>query len=126
MTTDSQYLADFYDELAGMAAGFKDAVEIDPHTRSRVGDTPLHIAAIRGDTRAICLLLGLGADINAAGERGYTALHYAVEQKHPEVVSLLLEHGADSSLRSEFGDTPLDLSREWDDDIYQILQQHAA
>jgi ankyrin repeat protein len=96
---DDLYLTNFYDELAGMAAGFEDAPEIGPHTRSRVGDTPLHIAAIRGDVKAIGLLLDLGADINARGENGYTALHYAVAQERPDVVRLLLGRGADKDIR---------------------------
>lgn len=124
------YLDSFYDELAGMAAGFEDAPEIGPQTRSRVGDTPLHIAALRGDIQAVNLLLDAGADINARGEDGFTALHYAVELCHPDVVRLLLERGADKEARFFFdgsGETATELAQyisnnQVKDEIINLLQ----
>ena len=128
------YLDNFYDELAGMAAGFEDADKIGPHTRSRVGDTPLHIAAIRGDVQAADLLLDARADIDAQGETGYTALHYAVSQCHPDVVRLLLERGADKKVRffpNNSGETAEELAQYISDpqiknEIIGLLQTNVA
>jgi len=120
------YLSEFLLGLEGYDAGFGDDGPIGPHSRSRVGDTPLHIAAIQGNTRAISLLLDAGADIGAAGETGYTPLHYAVEQKRLAAVCVLLERGADLSLRAETDLTPVELGELIPDhEIQRLLQQHA-
>jgi ankyrin repeat protein len=80
-------------------------------TRGAFGNTPLHVAAVRGDVRAIVILLRAGADINAPGEHGYTPLHEAVEQGHAPAVRVLLDHGADTTARTDGGFTALDLAR---------------
>lgn len=75
-------------------------------TRGLFGDTPLHVAAIRGDTRTIALLLDAGAEIDARGEYGHTPLNEAVGQGHVEAVRLLLSRGADASIPNDWGQTP--------------------
>ena len=122
-----EYLQKFLQSLEGYDAEFGDAEQIGPQSRSRVGDTPLHFAAIQGDLRAIALLIDAGADLAAAGEWGYTALHYAVCHQRHEAVRLLLERGADTSLRSELGETPLELADHTHDyEIQRLLQPHVA
>ena len=74
-------------------------------TRGLFGDTPLHVAAIRGDSRIITLLLDAGAEIDARGEYGHTPLHEAVGQGHIEAVRLLLSRGADAGIRNDWGQT---------------------
>lgn len=121
------YLSEFLLGLAGFEAGFGDDGPIGPHSRSRMGDTPLHFAAIQGNVRAISLLLDAGADIGAAGESGYTPLHYAVEQSRLEAVRVLLERGADISLQTETGLTSVELAKlVRDDEIQRLLQQRTA
>ena len=44
----------------------------------RVTNTPLHIAARRGDIRVLMTLLKNGANPNIADSRGQTPLHYAI------------------------------------------------
>ena len=121
------YLTQFLHSLADYEEGFGDAEQIGPHSRSRVGDTPLHIAAIQGNVRAIALLLNAGANIQATGETGYTPLHYAVSQQRPEAVRFLLERGADLSQRSETGETPAELAEHFHNhEILRLLQQRTA
>lgn len=123
----NEYLQKFLRSLADYEVGFGDAEHISPQSRSRDGDTPLHIAAIQGDVRAIALLLDAGADIGAAGETGYTPLHYAVSQQRADAVRLLLERGADTSLHSEIGETPLELAEHFHHhEIQKLLRHHAA
>jgi len=76
------------------------------HTRNVLGDTPLHIAAIRGDVHIIGLLLDAGAEIDAPGEHGYTPLHEAVEQGQVEAVRFLLSYGASPGVPNKWGATP--------------------
>ena len=79
---------------------------IDPLTyHSPEGDSCLHLAAIRGDCRAVELLLDAGLDINEAGDVGNTALHYALKYQHDDVADLLIKRGAGTDIKNEFGET---------------------
>lgn len=104
-----QYLIDYLRELEG-EYGFNDE-KIAPDTRARTGDTPLHIAALNGNLRAIVLLLTEGAELNARGEGGMTPLHYAVQMEQIDAIKLLLEHGADHSVTDDFEETPASTAR---------------
>jgi hypothetical protein len=64
--------------------------------------TPLHVAAARGFTDIVSILLRNGAcpnsredDEKTSGSVGRIPLHCTVDQFHIDVVNLLLEHGAD-------------------------------
>ena len=78
---------------------------IDPLTyHSPEGDSCLHLAAIRGDCRALELLLDAGLDINEPGNVGNTALHYAIKYQHDDAVDLLVKRGAGTDIKNEFGE----------------------
>lgn len=65
------------------------------------GVTPLMMAAGSGNTDALRLLLGAGADVSAAEtERGQTALSFAAAFNNPSAITLLVEHGADVDRKS--------------------------
>ena len=74
-------------------------------------ETPLHLAALRGETAMARLLLGKGAPVSAANRDGNTPLHLAAFFCRPDTVRLLLEKGADPSLKNKRGETPLDVVR---------------
>jgi ankyrin repeat protein len=79
---------------------------IDPFLyKTPEGDSCLHIAAIRGDYRAVELLLSNWTDINMPGDMGNTALHYAASNRHRDIYQLLIAHGANAQTRNEFGRT---------------------
>ncbi|MGV3757516.1 MAG: ankyrin repeat domain-containing protein [Verrucomicrobiota bacterium] len=100
-------LQSFLDEIRDLPdfAGRDESV-IGVLSRGLFGGTPLHVAAIRGDTRMIALLLDAGAEIDARGEYGHTPIHEAVGQEHVEAVRLLLSRGADCSIANDWGQTP--------------------
>ena len=77
-------------------------------TRGSFNDTPLHVAAVRGDVHIIGLLLDAGAEIDVRGEYGHTPLHEAVGQGHTEAVKLLLAKGADPRTQNDWGETARD------------------
>ncbi|MDP2206172.1 MAG: ankyrin repeat domain-containing protein [Alphaproteobacteria bacterium] len=80
---------------------------IDPLTYIEPGgDHLLHIAAFRGDLRAVELLVKAGIDVNRLGDMGYTPLHYAKMKGNDDVVEFLLSHGASENIKSEFGTLP--------------------
>jgi|ERR1043166_245037 ankyrin repeat protein len=71
------------------------------------GNRPLKIAAVRGDIRAIEMLVAAGAELDARNEDGYTALQHAVEQGHLAAVQRLVELGASTDILTDDGLTPL-------------------
>jgi uncharacterized protein len=97
----------FFDEIAELPH-FAGISPIGLPTRGHYGDTPLHVAAIRGDVAMIRALLDAGAEINVNGELGYTPLHEAVEQGHAEAVRVLVERGASKDVLTEDGQSPLE------------------
>lgn len=91
MTKDS--LQTYLQDLDEHDAGFGDSGAITIHSRSCVGDTPLHWAAINGREEIARLLIAAGADINALGESDYTPLDYALLLKRDAVAKLLRNAG---------------------------------
>ena len=69
--------------------------------------TPLHHAAMAGDTDAIAAQLGAGADPDAQNAAGRTALHEAALGGHTEAIITLLDAGADPNAKDIDGTTPL-------------------
>jgi len=78
------------------------------------GDTPLHIAAHRGYTMLVALLLIAGASPDAVGYRGRTPLHNAAANGHALAAVLLLRAGADPELEDHFGKSAGALAAVWD------------
>lgn len=84
----------------------------DVNQISLFGDSPLHVAAVRGSIAEMEVLVLARADVNAAGEHGYTPLHSAVEQGSGPATHWLLEHGADPSRLTDSGFTAMVLAVE--------------
>uniref|UniRef100_A0A8C6IJ33 Ankyrin repeat and KH domain containing 1 n=1 Tax=Mus spicilegus TaxID=10103 RepID=A0A8C6IJ33_MUSSI len=77
-------------------------------TGSKLGISPLMLAAMNGHVPAVKLLLDMGSDINAQIETNRnTALTLACFQGRAEVVSLLLDRKANVEHRAKTGLTPL-------------------
>lgn len=92
----------FSDVLNYQAADVTDPV--DPLTyRTPEGDSCLHIAASRGDVRAVDILLRNGLDANMRGDMGNTPLHYACRNGHLDICKLLVASGASELIQNDFG-----------------------
>jgi ankyrin repeat protein len=97
----------------------------------------LHLAAKRGDERAVRWLLERGTDPNAYWahwDADVTPLHLAAQQGHVEIVRLLLDAGADPGIRdskhdgdargwAEHGRVPP--ARRWRE-VAELLDRHVA
>jgi len=96
-------------------------------SRDKMGNTPLHLAALHDQPAVAALLLANGADVNAQNtvaradsdgikRAGETPLTLALlSYEHKEMVELLLTHGADVNVMLSGGTTPL--SRAIDRDL---------
>ena len=60
--------------------------------------------------KALELLLGRGADVNAANQMGDTALHGATLRGSAALVQFLVDHGANVHAENGKGQTPLDIA----------------
>jgi ankyrin repeat protein len=79
--------------------------------KGAVDDTPLHIAARRGDIEDISDLVAHGADVNDCGDLHNTPLHSAALTGQSVAVRKLLDLGANQFLTNEFLETPLEVAR---------------
>uniref|UniRef100_A0A915AZM0 Ankyrin repeat domain-containing protein 12 n=1 Tax=Parascaris univalens TaxID=6257 RepID=A0A915AZM0_PARUN len=77
------------------------------HKKNERGETPLHVAARRGEHRLCKKLLQEGALVNACDYAGWTPLHEACSHAHLKVAKVLISGGADVNACSESADTPL-------------------
>ncbi|KAJ8920823.1 hypothetical protein NQ315_015613 [Exocentrus adspersus] len=75
--------------------------------RNERGETPLHLAAIKGDVEQVCKLLAHRADPNVADFAGWTPLHEACNHGWYEVAFRLVQSGANVNAKGLDNDTPL-------------------
>ncbi|KAF8368660.1 hypothetical protein PRIPAC_86489, partial [Pristionchus pacificus] len=77
------------------------------HRRNGRGETPLHVAAKKGDVSTCEQLVADGAEVNQSDNAGWTPLHEAASNNRVDCVDFLLKNGANPNARSQFGDVPL-------------------
>lgn len=90
------------------------------------GLVPLHNACSYGHYEVTELLVKHGASVNVADLWKFTPLHEAAAKGKCEIVRLLLRHGADATKKNRDGATPLDLVREGDQDVADLLRGNSA
>jgi len=77
------------------------------NARSKSGETPLMLAAIKGRLDWVQAMVKRGAAIN---QEGWTPLHYACSGPDNGVAAWLISQGAEINARSPNGSTPLMLA----------------
>jgi ankyrin repeat protein len=81
--------------------------QLNVEARNAQDESPLMLAAIKGNIEAVKALIARDADVN---KPGWTALHYAASGATPEharIIALLLENHAYIDAASPNGTTPL-------------------
>ncbi|XP_038615045.1 rabankyrin-5 [Tachyglossus aculeatus] len=91
------------------------------------GQTLLHMAIRRQDSKSALFLLEHQADINVRTQDGETALQLAIKNQLPLVVDAICTRGADMSVPDEQGNPPLWLALENGlEDIASTLVRHGC
>jgi len=98
----------------------------DVHAKDKGGLVPLHNACSYGHYEVAELLVKHGAAVNVTDIWKFTPLHEAAAKGKYEICKLLLKNGADCSKRNRDGNTALDLVKETDTDIQDLLRGDAA
>lgn len=98
----------------------------DVHAKDKGGLVPLHNACSYGHYEVADLLVRHGASVNVSDLWKFTPLHEATAKGKHDIVKLLLKHGADPNKKNRDGHTPLDLVREGDQDVADLLRGDAA
>ena len=98
----------------------------DVQAKDKGGLVPLHNACSYGHYEVTELLVRAGASVNVSDLWKFTPLHEAAAKGKYDIVRLLLKHGADAGKKNRDGHTPLDLVRDGDQDIADLLRGDAA
>ena len=86
--------------------------DVTARSRNANGHTPLQ-AALAGNFKLVAgLLIGGGADVNAADAAGWRPLHLAAANNNLDVMKTLIAAGADPDATNRDGQTPLGLARQ--------------
>ena len=117
------------DDVKKMVTENPDVVKEHVGTSSLWGNnTPLGVAASKGDKELVALFIENGADVNGGTYRPnvgtYTPICNAVWGKHHEIVELLLKHGAKTDVAGgKFYDSIVDYAEKNSDDrMKQLLK----
>lgn len=89
---------------AKVARVLLDAPDTEVEFRNAADESPLMLAALRGDLPLAQALIARDADVN---KPGWAPLHYAASKGQVALISLLLEHYAYIDAESPNGSTPL-------------------
>lgn len=97
-----------------------DASEADrPHPKT--GATPLHVAAAKGYTKVLNLLLAARADVDRQDNDGWTPLHASCYWGQKEASKILISSGmADMEIQNYSGQTPIDIAPK---DMQSMLEE---
>jgi len=96
-------------------------------SRNPNSNTPLHAALAGNHTFIAGLLIGAGADINAADAGGNRPLHLAALNNHVDTMKALIAQGADVSAANAEGLTALALAQEKNQrEAAALLRRHGA
>lgn len=86
------------------ARALLESPRLKPEERNPAGESPLMIAALKGDLAIARRLIALDADAN---KPGWTPLHYAATNGHLAMLQLLLDENAFIDAQAPNGNTPL-------------------
>ncbi|XP_014284779.1 poly [ADP-ribose] polymerase tankyrase isoform X1 [Halyomorpha halys] len=98
----------------------------DVHSKDKGGLVPLHNACSYGHYEVTEMLVKHGANVNVADLWKFTPLHEAAAKGKYDIVRLLLQHGADPTKKNRDGAMAVELVKEGDQEVADLLRGNAA
>ncbi|KAM7050376.1 protein phosphatase 1 regulatory subunit 12B isoform 4-T4 [Molossus nigricans] len=97
--------------------------KIEDTRQARSGATALHVAAAKGYSEVLRLLIQAGYDLDVQDHDGWTPLHAAAHWGVKEACSILAEALCDMDVRNKLGQTPFDVADEGLVEHLEMLQK---
>ncbi|XP_058711757.1 protein phosphatase 1 regulatory subunit 12B isoform X9 [Poecile atricapillus] len=97
--------------------------KIEDIKQPRTGATALHVAAAKGYSEVMRLLIQAGFNLNVQDNDGWTPLHAAAHWGVKEACSILAEALCDMDIRNKLGQTPFDVADEGLVEHLEMLQK---
>ncbi|XP_053460118.1 protein phosphatase 1 regulatory subunit 12B isoform X1 [Nycticebus coucang] len=97
--------------------------KIEDVRQTRSGATALHVAAAKGYSEVLRLLIQAGYELNVQDYDGWTPLHAAAHWGVKEACSILAEALCDMDIRNKLGQTPFDVADEGLVEHLEMLQK---
>lgn len=101
--------------------------QVNVEARNAQDESPLMMAALKGNLEAVKALLARDADVN---KTGWAPLHYAASagsRQHVAIIALLLENHAYIDATSPYGTTPLMMAAQYgSNEAVQLLLDEGA
>ncbi|KAI5618589.1 protein phosphatase 1 regulatory subunit 12A, partial [Silurus asotus] len=94
--------------------------QINDVRHAKSGGTALHVAAAKGYTEVLKLLIQAGYDVNIKDYDGWTPLHAAAHWGKDEACRILVENLCDMDVVNKVGQTALDVA---DEDVLGYLEE---
>ena len=90
------YIATSFNSISAMKVLLdpKFKINVDQTSQDNLKRTSACLAAVKGHSEILELLIGSNADINLKGSDGYAPIHLAAQNGHVKILSTLLQYGA--------------------------------
>ena len=116
-SSDKNIVGDFDNRICECAKILINDGNVEVNAKQNQQITALMLAAKRGHSEIVSILIGKGAELNAMDSQRWTALCFAVDAQHGHVARILLEAGADPDIATQEGIVAADLANTSEDSM---------
>merc|ERR1719341_2968955 len=102
------------------ARDWKNSGKLGDRPHHKTGATALHVAAAKGYTKVMSLLIQAGCEVNQQDFDGWTPLHAAAHWAQREACELLTDAYVNMDIKNCVGQTPFDVA---DPDVLRLLEE---